>query len=100
MPRPFDRDVWLAIGARYDGLQHSVAAAMPSWTPLFAAIAALVTDYGGVLSHGAIVAREYRIPAVVGTWAATKATMDGPAALVRSLSRLFVRPHTNLAWQP
>ena len=30
----------------------------------------------------------------------SKATMDGPAALVRSLSRLFVRPHTNLAWQP
>ena len=39
---------------------------MPAWTPLFGTAAALVTETGGPLSHGAIVAREYGIPAVVG----------------------------------
>lgn len=39
----------------------------PQWTPLFAIISAVVTDTGGVLSHCAIVAREYAVPAVVGT---------------------------------
>ena len=43
----------------------------PPWTPVFASIAALVTDTGGVLAHGAIVAREYAIPAVMGTKIAT-----------------------------
>lgn len=50
---------------------------MPPWTPLFAIAAAVVTDYGGVLSHCAIVAREYGIPAVVGTGRATKTFQDG-----------------------
>jgi phosphoenolpyruvate synthase/pyruvate phosphate dikinase len=49
----------------------------PPWTPLFATAAAVVTDTGGVLSHCAIVAREYRIPAVVGTGTATGAIHDG-----------------------
>jgi rifampicin phosphotransferase len=49
----------------------------PAWTPLFATAAAVVTDIGGVLSHCAIVAREYRIPAVVGTGEATKTLHDG-----------------------
>src|SRR5205823_9431401 len=39
----------------------------PQWTPLFATVAAVVTDAGGILSHCAIVAREYGIPEVVGT---------------------------------
>lgn len=47
------------------------------WTPLFARIAALVTDAGGALSHSAIVAREYGIPAVVGTGRATTTIPDG-----------------------
>ncbi len=50
---------------------------MPPWTPLFATAAAVVTDTGGVLSHCAIVAREYHIPAVVGTGKATKTLHDG-----------------------
>jgi phosphohistidine swiveling domain-containing protein len=50
---------------------------LPPWTPLFATAAAVVTDYGGVLSHCAIVAREYHIPAVVGTGRATKTFHDG-----------------------
>lgn len=49
----------------------------PPWTPLFATVAAVVTDTGGVLSHCAIVAREYRIPAVVGTGRATSVIEDG-----------------------
>ena len=49
----------------------------PPWTSLFATIAALVTDTGGVLSHGAIVAREYGIPAVVGVGVATTSIQDG-----------------------
>lgn len=49
----------------------------PPWTPVFASIAALVTDTGGVLAHGAIVAREYAIPAVMGTKIATKIIHDG-----------------------
>jgi pyruvate,water dikinase len=50
---------------------------LPPWTPLFGIAAAVVTDFGGVLSHCAIVAREYRIPAVVGTSRATKTFQDG-----------------------
>jgi pyruvate,water dikinase len=49
----------------------------PPWTPLFATAAAIVTDTGGVLSHCAVVAREYRVPAVVGTGRATTTIRDG-----------------------
>jgi pyruvate,water dikinase len=49
----------------------------PSWTPLFATVAAVVTDTGGVLSHCAVVAREYGVPAVVGTTTATALIRDG-----------------------
>ncbi len=49
----------------------------PPWTPLFLTAAAVVTDMGGLLSHGAVVAREYRIPAVVGTRSATEIIRDG-----------------------
>ena len=49
----------------------------PPWTPLFASAGAVVTDTGGILSHCAVVAREYGIPAVVGTGSATTAISDG-----------------------
>jgi pyruvate,water dikinase len=49
----------------------------PAWTPLFAVAAAVVTDTGGILSHSAIVAREYGIPAVVGANVATATIRDG-----------------------
>jgi pyruvate,water dikinase len=52
-------------------------ATMPPWTPLFAIAAAIVTDTGGELSHCAVVAREYGIPAVVGTGHATTTLQDG-----------------------
>ncbi|MBI2864118.1 MAG: hypothetical protein HYX94_06100 [Chloroflexi bacterium] len=50
---------------------------LPPWVPLFATAAAVVTDSGGILSHSAIVAREYQIPAVVGVGVATSAIRDG-----------------------
>lgn len=49
----------------------------PPWTPLFARAGGIVTDTGGILSHCAIVAREYAIPAVVGVGMATAAIRDG-----------------------
>jgi phosphohistidine swiveling domain-containing protein len=49
----------------------------PPWTPLFATAAAVVSDTGGIISHCAVVAREYGIPAVVGTGNATARIRDG-----------------------
>jgi pyruvate,water dikinase len=49
----------------------------PSWSPLFVAIAGLVTEVGGVMTHGAVVAREYGLPAVVGVENATRLIRDG-----------------------
>jgi len=43
----------------------------PAWTPLFLAAAGLVTEVGGMMTHGSVVAREYGIPAVVGVHDAT-----------------------------
>jgi pyruvate,water dikinase len=65
-------------------------ATAPPWTPLFGVASAVVTDVGGRLSHCAIVAREYGIPAVVGTKTATariydgmRITVDGSRGIVR-----------------
>jgi phosphohistidine swiveling domain-containing protein len=62
----------------------------PGWTPLFLTAAGLVAEIGGMLSHGATVAREYGLPAVVGVPDATKRiqngqqiTVDGFTGLVR-----------------
>jgi phosphoenolpyruvate synthase/pyruvate phosphate dikinase len=54
----------------------------PAWTPLFVRAAAIVTDVGGPLSHGSIVAREYGIPAVLGTGGATKRIQNGQVITV------------------
>jgi pyruvate,water dikinase len=54
----------------------------PSWTPLFAYAAAVVTDTGGPVSHAAILAREYGIPAVMGAAGATERITDGQELLV------------------
>src|SRR5690606_2036090 len=68
------------------------------WTPLFATAAALVTDAGGMLSHSAVVAREYGLPAVVGVGNATSTLrdgmsieVDGDRGTVRILDRGTVR---------
>jgi rifampicin phosphotransferase len=49
----------------------------PSWTPLFLAIEGLVTEVGGLMTHGAVIAREYGLPAVVGVQQATRLIRDG-----------------------
>lgn len=49
----------------------------PSWVPLFAIAGGLITNTGGVLSHAAVVAREFALPAVVGTGDATTRIADG-----------------------
>ncbi|WP_414583479.1 phosphoenolpyruvate synthase [Scytonema sp. PCC 10023] len=49
----------------------------PSWTPLFVSIKGLVTEVGGLMTHGAVIAREYGLPAVVGVESATKLINDG-----------------------
>ena len=54
----------------------------PAWTPLFARASAVVTDIGGPLSHGSIVAREYGIPAVLGTGEATERIQNGQVITV------------------
>jgi rifampicin phosphotransferase len=62
----------------------------PGWTPLFLTAGGLVMEMGGAMSHGAIVAREYGIPAVVGVPDATEriatgqaVTVDGSAGVVQ-----------------
>ena len=54
----------------------------PAWTALFARAGAVVTDIGGPLSHSSIVAREYGIPAVLGTAVATRRIADGQQVTV------------------
>jgi rifampicin phosphotransferase len=49
----------------------------PSWSPLFVAITGLVTEVGGLMTHGAVIAREYGLPAVVGVVDATRLIRDG-----------------------
>ncbi len=49
----------------------------PSWTPLFVSIKGLVTEVGGLMTHGAVIAREYGLPAVVGVENATELIRDG-----------------------
>jgi pyruvate,water dikinase len=49
----------------------------PSWTPVFVSITGLVTEVGGLMTHGAVIAREYGLPAVVGVEQATRLIRDG-----------------------
>jgi pyruvate,water dikinase len=55
----------------------------PSWTPAFVAIKGLVTEVGGLMTHGAVIAREYGLPAVVGVDRATQLIKDGQRIRVR-----------------
>ena len=54
----------------------------PGWTPLFLKAGAVVMELGGMLSHGAVVAREYGLPAVVNVVGATEALKDGQVVTV------------------
>ena len=63
----------------------------PSWTPLFLTAAGLIMEVGGIVSHGAIVAREYGIPAVVGVKDATRILRQGEMVEVNGTSGEVVR---------
>jgi pyruvate,water dikinase len=58
----------------------------PGWTPIFGRIAGLVMEVGGQLSHGAVVAREYGLPAVAGVRGVTQSIEDGQEIFVDALS--------------
>ncbi len=80
------------IGQIQDGEILVCAVTAPSWAPVFGKIKAAVSDIGGAMSHAAIVAREYGMPAVVGTGHATKriktgqtVRVDGDRGIVRIL---------------
>jgi phosphohistidine swiveling domain-containing protein len=60
-----------------DGEILVAASTSPSWTPVFGRVSAVVVDIGGIMSHAAIVAREYGLPTVVGTGSATKTIQTG-----------------------
>ena len=65
------------IGTVEDGEVLVCPVTAPSWVPVFSRIAAAVSDSGGIMCHAAIVAREYGLPAVVGTGYATKRIKTG-----------------------
>src|SRR5213079_3411818 len=70
-------------GARLEPGEVLVAPATdPGWTPLFLTASALVMEMGGMMSHGAVVAREYGIPAVVGVPDATTRIATGERIVV------------------
>ena len=60
-----------------DGEILVAASTSPSWTAVFGRVSAVVVDIGGIMSHAAIVAREYGLPTVVGTGSATKTIQTG-----------------------
>lgn len=66
----------------------------PAWTPLFRLAAAVVTETGGLLSHAAIVAREYRIPAIVGAAGALSRLTDGADVAVDGTRGTVTAAHT------
>jgi rifampicin phosphotransferase len=70
----------------------------PSWTPAFVAIKGLVTEVGGLMTHGAVIAREYGLPAVVGVEQATRLIRDGQRVRVHgSDGYIELLPHPKSA---
>jgi phosphoenolpyruvate synthase/pyruvate phosphate dikinase len=78
-------------GARLEAGEILVAPGTdPAWTPLFLTAGALVTETGGMISHGSVVAREYGIPAVVGVSGATTRLRTGQRIRVDGASGMVV----------
>ena len=71
-------------GASFAGMHESylTQATDPGWTPVFPLVSGIVLEIGGQLSHGAIVAREYAIPAVVNVQGALHSIKDGQTIVV------------------
>jgi len=67
----------------------------PGWTPIFSLLSALVLEHGGQLSHGAVVAREYGLPAVAGIPGITQLLRDGDAVVVDGLNGIVARESGN-----
>lgn len=65
-----------------DGKIVVVPSTSPSYVPLMRKAKALITDHGGMMSHAAIVAREFNLPCIVGTKQATKALMPGDTIML------------------
>lgn len=81
------------LGALRDGDILVTHSTNPAWTPAFSRLGGLVTEAGGLLSHGAIMAREYNIPAVLGVRGITKAVTSGDTIHVNgTLGRVHVEP--------
>ena len=59
---------------------------LPPWTVLFSIAGAVITDAGGILSHAGTVAREYKLPAVLGTKVGTQLLKDGDVVTVDGTS--------------
>jgi pyruvate,water dikinase len=82
-PREFDK-----VQAGDVLVTHSVD---PGWTPIFGLLSALVTEHGGQLSHSAVVAREYGLPAVAGISGVAQLLRDGDMVVVDGLSGTVAR---------
>ena len=71
----------MVLDPAHSGLRHGEILVCPgtdpAWTPLFLSAAGLVTEVGGMMTHGSVVAREYGIPAVVGVHEATTRLVTG-----------------------
>lgn len=67
-------------------------AATPAWAPVFGIAGGIVTDVGGILSHGAILAREFQIPAIVSTVIATRVIREGQKIIVNGYKGLVYIP--------
>jgi phosphohistidine swiveling domain-containing protein len=86
------------VGARLEPGEILVAPSTdPGWTPLFLTAGGLVMEMGGANSHGAVVAREYGIPAVVGVARATEAITTGAEVTVDGASGVVSLPHDGAA---
>ncbi len=67
----------VSIDASFGLGEALVSGTDPSWTPLFVSVKGLVTEVGGLMTHGAVIAREYGLPAVIGVEHATRLIKDG-----------------------
>jgi phosphohistidine swiveling domain-containing protein len=63
----------------------------PAWTPIFSLLSAVVTEHGGQLSHAAVVAREYKLPAVTGIPSVTRVLHDGDTVIVDGLHGIVAK---------
>ena len=81
------------VGARLDPGAPRGAVDRPGWTPLFLTAGGLVMEMGGANSHGAVVAREYGIPAVVGVAGATDVLRTGDTITIDGAAGTVTRDH-------